>query len=124
MVVEELNIEQGDTLGRFRWRSSRREADAKRERSEDQQRGKAPCEQSRPPAEAWSAAGVARDSRRRPRFKNLHRFNPFLRLLSHIAEASGAGLSGRPGHRNINAGLALSAIGRMDRIGGSPCVQG
>ena len=53
-------------------------------------------------------------------FRILHRFVLFRRPFSHIAEALAAGLPGRPGHRSINARPALSGIGRMDRIGGSP----
>ena len=78
-------------------------------------------EQSFAPGKAWAAAGVGRDSRRRSSFRILHRLILFRRpFLAHRRGVWLQGLSGRLGHRSINAGLALSGIGRTGRIGGSP----
>ena len=104
MVVQELDVEQGDALRRFGWRVRRR-ADANGEGPEDEERGNPRCgersatrrEQSFAPGKAWAAAGLGRDSRRRPSFRNPSSFHPFPAAIS------------RTSPRRLAAGLVRSA---------------
>ena len=97
MVVQELDVEQGDALRRFRWRSRRRRADANGKGPEDEERSKAPCrerhatwrELSFAREKARIAAGVGRNSTAALASESFIVSSFPGGRFSHIAEASG-----------------------------------
>ena len=96
MVVQELDVEQGDALRRFGWRVRRR-ADANGEGPEDEERGNPRCgersatrrEQSFEPGKAWAAAGLGRDSDAALASESFIVSSFSGGHFSHIAETSG-----------------------------------
>jgi hypothetical protein len=97
VVVEELDVEEGDALGPVGWgsRSGRESGRFEDKEGDKPQRG----DRRLPPAEAQTPG---RESRRRFGFPILHRLTPSARL------------SDQPDHRSINARPALSGMGWMD----------